>query len=224
MRISDWSSDVCSADLLGLNVGARYTENRKTVDNFNDAATLGTFVLSPALRPAFTAVFGAPYAFQNLKTIGHLFHPQAIITYKPDDNITLFAKAVRGAKAGGVDYQFGAGATNPRGAIFKPEKALSYEAGVKALLLDRKLSVDLTAFRTDFTDLQVSISDGRVSFIITNAGKARSQGLELETTYRPIPPLTLNFAVSYLDSKYLNFRSEEHTSELQSLMRHSYAV
>src|SRR3546814_6567993 len=96
MRISDWSSDVCSADLLGLNVGARYTENRKTVDNFNDAATLGTFVLSPALRPAFTAVFGAPYAFQNLKTIEHLFQPQAIITYKPDDNITLFAKAVRG--------------------------------------------------------------------------------------------------------------------------------
>src|SRR3546814_13891100 len=79
MRISDWSSDVCSADLLGLNVGARYTENRKTVDNFNDAATLGTFVLSPALRPAFTAVFGAPYAFQNLKTIEHLFQPQAII-------------------------------------------------------------------------------------------------------------------------------------------------
>src|SRR3546814_15295915 len=93
MRISDWSSDVCSSDLL--------------------------------------------------KTIEHLFQPQAIITYKPDDNITLFAKAVRGAKAGGVDYQFGAGATNPRGAIFKPEKALSYEAGVKALLLDRKLSVDL---------------------------------------------------------------------------------
>src|SRR3546814_2777066 len=170
-----------ATEQLGLNVGARYTENRKTVDNFNDAATLGTFVLSPALRPAFTAVFGAPYAFQNLKTIEHLFQPQAIITYKPDDNITLFAKAVRGAKAGGVDYQFGAGATNPRGAIFKPEKALSYEAGVKALLLDRKLSVDLTAFRTDFTDLQVSISDGRVSFIITHAGKARSQGLELET-------------------------------------------
>src|SRR3546814_3071536 len=95
-------------------------------------STLGTFVLSPALRPAFTAVFGAPYAFQNLKTIEHLFQPQAIITYKPDDNITLFAKAVRGAKAGGVDYQFGAGATNPRGAIFKPEKALSYEAGVQA--------------------------------------------------------------------------------------------
>src|SRR3546814_19682094 len=86
-----------------------------------------------------------------------LFRSQAIITYKPDDNITRFAKAVRGAKAGGVDYQFGAGATNPRGAIFKPEKALSYEAGVKALLLDRKLSVDLTAFRTDLTDLQVKI-------------------------------------------------------------------
>src|SRR3546814_17771389 len=116
MRISDWSSDVCSSDL-------------KTVDNFNDAATLGTFVLSPALRPAFTAVFGAPYAFQNLKTIEHLFQPQAIITYKPDDNITLFAKAVRGAKAGGVDYQFGAGATNPRGAIFKPERSEERRVG-----------------------------------------------------------------------------------------------
>src|SRR3546814_10232192 len=113
MRISDWSSDVCSSDL-------------KTVDNFNDAATLGTFVLSPALRPAFTAVFGAPYAFQNLKTIEHLFQPQAIITYKPDDNITLFAKAVRGAKAGGVDYQFGAGRSEEHTSELQSLMRISY--------------------------------------------------------------------------------------------------
>src|SRR3546814_19850858 len=90
-------------------------------------STLGTFVLSPALRPAFTAVFGAPYAFQNLKTIEHLFQPQAIITYKPDDNIPLFAMAVRAAKAGGVAYQFGAGANTPRGSIRSAERRVGKE-------------------------------------------------------------------------------------------------
>src|SRR3546814_6563393 len=79
---------------------------------------------------------------------------------------------------------------------------------------------------------------------VRNAAEAVSQGVELETQWQATPSLKLGVNATYLDDYYSRYpdgpptfeqrangadrqdlsRSEEHTSELQSLMRISYAV
>src|SRR3546814_13950547 len=55
MRISDWSSDVCSSDLLGfLGVPRRYFEMGETSFIPESAATLNAFVTVVALLVGFT--------------------------------------------------------------------------------------------------------------------------------------------------------------------------
>src|SRR3546814_1291288 len=66
------------------------------------------------------------------------------------------------------------------------------------------------------------------SQIISNAGKARATGVEIDSSFDITDAFELSLSGSYLDAQYTRFenapRSEEHTSELQSLMRISYAV
>src|SRR3546814_8064571 len=124
---------------------------------------------------------------------------------------------------------------------FEPETVDSYEIGWKASLLDRRLNISLAAFHADYKDVQVpgsvgTVINGQQTFIgvTTNAGKARFQGIEFEGAARLAEDfaaagdsLGFNWALGYINADYKQFidaRSDEHTSELQSLMRISYAV
>src|SRR3546814_1009978 len=87
---------------------------------------------------------------------------------------------------------------------FLPEQVDSYEVGYKGSLLDGAVNVALAAFYADYSDVQIPGSvactvAGLPTFcgVVSNAGKASFKGLEFEG----------------------RARSEEHTSELQSLMR-----
>src|SRR3546814_5824624 len=55
-----------------------------------------------------------------------------------------------------------------------------------------------------------------------NAAASTLYGIDVDFSVRPAPGLTLNGGFELLHAKF--DRSEEHTSELQSLMRISYAV
>src|SRR3546814_10401714 len=82
------------------------------------------------------------------------------------------------------------------------------------------------------------LNTGTVSAVsLTNAQNARIRGVEASVEAVAAKGLTVHGAVTYLDAKYTKFintpilsggftpgRSEEHTSEPQSLMRNSYAV
>src|SRR3546814_1043285 len=78
-----------------------------------------------------------------------------------------------------------------------------------------------TLFRSyDYKDIQLQ-QPVLVGNRIQNAATATVKGVEAEFQAAASDNLTLRGAVSLLDTEY---RSEEHTSELQSLMRISYAV
>src|SRR3546814_6139670 len=101
---------------------------------------------------------------------------------------------------------------------------LSYEAGLKFNLLDRRLTGSIAAYYVDWTNQQVSntlfvASVSRTVTAIANAAKSRVKGIEFEGSAVLTDGFILNVGYSLNDA-----RSEEHTSELQSLMRTSYAV
>lgn len=197
---------------LRLGLGARYLETRKTVDQIYRAANVGTWEINPFAENLFIPplranlfqfAFGSPHEFRDIKLSEKHFMPQGLVQFDVTDDIMAYAKVVRGAKAGGYDWLYAGNVAT--GGIFKPEKATAFELGAKALLFDRKLSLDLVYYRTDFNNLQVSIFNGSTNFVVGNAAKSRSQGVELETSWRPTPELTLSGSLAYLDSKYLEF-------------------
>src|SRR3546814_3042036 len=79
-----------------------------------------------------------------------------------------------------------------------------------------------------YDDIQRTVAasnpDGTPGSAVQNAAKAKVFGLELEQTIAPTQHLSLQLNYAYVLPEYDSWRSEEHTSELQSLMRISYAV
>ena len=88
--------------------------------------------------------------------------------------------------------------------IADPENLYALEAGLKNQLLDNRLLLNGTAFIYWYRDLQVSQLFEAQNFV-ENAADARIWGIELESTWRPIDPLTLQAQFSFLDTTYTDY-------------------
>ncbi len=96
---------------------------------------------------------------------------------------------------------------------YDPEKNINYEIGYKADLLGARLRVNLAAFWTTFEDLQrnqvfrFTNADGSPGqeTITLNAGKSRSRGVEIETTWLATTNLQLKASLGVLDAEYDEF-------------------
>jgi iron complex outermembrane receptor protein len=205
---------------LSLEAGVRYLHVLRRADQAAFAtANLPNkgFHLPPGglqRDPAFDQLFGIfffgslPHLYENLRAADEFVQPQAVLQYKFADKNQAYFRYVKGDKAGGFDanYAGSPGNVSPQGARFAPEKAESFEVGVKGLVLDNTLNYALDLFTTTFTNLQTSAFVGAATVsVVTNVGKARTRGAEAELTYVPVPGLSLRLAGSYIDAKYLDF-------------------
>jgi len=83
-----------------------------------------------------------------------------------------------------------------------PEETLIYELGLKARFA--KGFVNISAFDQMIKGFQSNTFVG-TGFVLANAGKQSTQGIEFEATYLPLDPLTVTFAATFLDPKYDEF-------------------
>ena len=143
--------------------------------------------------------------------------PSARVQYQADANVMAYASFSRGFKAGG--FSIAELSADPVNYPFQPEHVNAYEAGLKTTLFDRSLTLNLAAFRNDFSDLQVAVQvqTGGVSIVnfIRNAAKSRAQGIELEAKWRVSPFLRLGIDGTYLDSTYLSYPNAGPTIDQQ---------
>ena len=125
---------------------------------------------------------------------------RASLSWRPVTDVTAFLTYSTGYKSGGLNS---AGGAQPLGAkrLFDSEKSYDWEAGVKSVLLDRRLLLNVTLYRTRLEDFQERAFDG-VSFIVRNAGTIRAQGVELEGQARPFAGMAIDFGAAYLDSEF----------------------
>jgi iron complex outermembrane receptor protein len=114
-----------------------------------------------------------------------------------------YMTATRGFKSGGTNYA----ASNVAALSFAPEYIWSYEAGVKTEWLQRRLRVNLAGFHYSYSDLQVQSLLGPGVTTISNAATAKVNGMELETSFKPIPNLVLSANLSLLDAQYQSFNN-----------------
>ena len=93
---------------------------------------------------------------------------------------------------------------------FDQEELTSYELGIKSDWFDRRLRLNASVFRLDYTDRQIAqfeAGSGGASTRIVNAGKSQTDGFELEALWVPMTGLRVQAAYGYLDVDYLEFQS-----------------
>jgi outer membrane receptor protein involved in Fe transport len=111
------------------------------------------------------------------------------LAYQLTDDINAYGGFSRGYKAGGynLDQQamqlLGGGALGVENtARFDPELSDAYELGVKATLLDNRLTVNSAVFYTEFEDFQLNTFTG-IGFVVSNVSEVTTRGVEVETSF-----------------------------------------
>lgn len=176
-------------------------------------AAFGQFSYRPsALGDKFELTGGIRYTHdkKNVTTVGGRQGEDswsnlswlASASYKITPDVMGYARVSTGFRAGGIGVR--SLNFNP----FDPEKVITYEAGLKSELFDRRLRANLAAFYSNYTDLQIVLQNtgpAGTSNDTVNAGKARYQGVEAELTAMPVDGLTLSGTLGYTDPRYKQF-------------------
>jgi iron complex outermembrane recepter protein len=134
----------------------------------------------------------------NHKTFNN-FSPKFGIQLHPADDVMIYGSYSAGYKTGGWTTRYTTPQTLASG--FNPEKAKTFEVGLKSTLLNRRLQFNLSAFTTNYEGIQLNYQVG-TSPTIANVGDARIKGVEVEVVAKPISALTINASLGYTDSKY----------------------
>ncbi|WP_293943207.1 TonB-dependent receptor [Sphingomonas sp.] len=184
-------------DLLSVTVGARYTDEKKSVDvvaNANPARIL------PPYGSADILAVGIPLSNRT-----KLVTPRVAIQYKPMKDVMLFASATKGFRSGGWNARALSAATFQQ---FGPEKVWSYEAGFRSEFANHSVRVNATAFYTDVKGFQVPLGfidgTGAINFVTQNGSDFRNYGLETDVLWVPTTGLSLFANLGLQSAKYRN--------------------
>lgn len=91
----------------------------------------------------------------------------------------------------------------PRFAPVEAETVDSYEIGAKSSLLDGRLRVDGAVFLYNYENFQTTVQQG-TTFIVTNAGEAKSYGFETQANFAVTPDFDLFATYAYNHSRFEN--------------------
>jgi outer membrane receptor protein involved in Fe transport len=147
---------------LRVTLGARYTQDKiATGADTQSSCPFGTgttpfqtgfdITLGPGLTcaslniPNFSQVVVIPAVTAKFS------HPSYLggVEYDVTPHVMAYASVSTGYRTGGVSE------TDPAIVLYRPETNTSYEAGVRARIFDNSVSLNLTAFREIYRDMQV---------------------------------------------------------------------
>ncbi|WP_299981378.1 TonB-dependent receptor [uncultured Pseudoteredinibacter sp.] len=210
-----WQGTWEFSEQLHLTLGARYTVDEKDYKAVsvncdlvrdNDPSIIGTqfenFAPCGGVGGSLNII---AEAFEvNPSDDWNDFSPKIAMQYFPNDNMMFFASASKGYKSGG--FAGSQGVESSASTPVDPETALNYEVGFKGDFMDNSLRMNVTAFYTDYEDLQV-VRFGPVpgssfgTFLTTNIGEAEITGAELEVTWYPTENFYIKGFYAYMDSE-----------------------
>jgi iron complex outermembrane receptor protein len=175
-------------DDFNVIAGGRYSDDKKTLSES---------------QPVF-AVAGPP--FQTTPTGNNsqsfsVFTPTLGLQYSFTKDVMSYLTYSKGYKDGGWTTRL----TSPLDPLhvptFGPEKADTYELGVKSDWFDRTLQVNADVFYTKYDSIQLNFQEG-LSPTIENAGDADIKGVELDGTWIIGHGFSLAATGAFLDAYY----------------------
>jgi outer membrane receptor protein involved in Fe transport len=202
-------------DQLELSAGARYSMEARN-----------SYQRSLPANIAFSAAFPGGISLRDRYRDDNL-SPQVTLRWKPSRDTTLYASYKQGFKGGGFNLSQAlspAFLANPQLGVdtgrYGAETAEGFEAGLRTLLLDRHLTFSITAYRYEYSDLQVQFFNPLdMSLTAGNAGKLRTQGVEADFNFRVpgVDGLTFRGAAAYNDAEYSDYIGQCYPGQTISL-------
>ncbi|MFZ5609306.1 MAG: TonB-dependent receptor [Pseudomonadota bacterium] len=192
-------ADIHLTDTLIFTAGARYTDETKKVavqSTANGLLQISTDALVAA---------GIPTR-QKARELS----PRFAVQYYFSDGVNVFASVTNGFRSGGWNGRAtSAIAFQP----FGPEEAWSYEAGVRAAALDRRLTLNATGFYLDLNAMQVlsgfTPPGGTTPIFVTqNAADMGGFGFEAELAASLTPALEVFATLGLQNLDYRNIRPD----------------
>jgi iron complex outermembrane receptor protein len=181
----DWKP----VDRLTISAGLRYTYERKHANFVQDDVT-GIFTF-----------LGLPDVTFAGRASNRDVSPTVSVTYAVMPDVRLYARVARGFKGAAFNVDL---TSSPAGLTAGPERATTYEGGIKAELADRRVAISLAGYHTDYANLQVAqITGGGTA--LSNAGKASIDGFEAELSARLFGPFRVEGSAGLADAKYDRF-------------------
>ncbi len=199
---------------LSLQPGVRVNYDKKTglYDSVvtNEAGQLVTFASTDPRIVAQRGVL-APQHFEPRFSAWN-FSWDFTASYELAPDVRAYATYAKSFKTGGINLNGvpADNAGNPllAAATVKPERVHHWELGLKTQFLDRKVTFNLAAFRTDIADFQALVSNGQLGVLrgyLANAEKVRSQGLEWDLSFRPSERFNAYVNGAWTDATYRKF-------------------
>jgi iron complex outermembrane receptor protein len=182
-------------DGLTLSAGGRYSSEKKD------------FTGAPLAVCGGSGFANCPQVFASVSKRWNDFSPRLVLTYQATPDALVYGSYTQGFRSGNINSRV---TTAVGFAPADPETVTSYEVGTKLDLLDRTLRLNLSAFLSDYSDIQQVLTTtlGNPPVLVqtlVNAASARTQGVEAEITIRPDRTFQFDAALGYLDAKFKDF-------------------
>jgi len=193
-----------------LAAGLRYTDDRRQAADdayVNVPTPVGVVqnctLLDLALPPPYHITGPCPadnqsvtYNYWSWETSSH---------YRLSPELMAYVRAGHSQRSGGWNVPFATVQDQP----YRPETLTDYEIGVKAEPLGGALLVNADVFYGLYDDMQRLLArlnpDGTPVTLVTNAGKARVSGAELEAQWLATPRATFGTSFGWTDARYDTF-------------------
>ena len=167
---------------------------------------------------AFSGVPLSPLITAEAKSSEKPVTPKFVLAYQPDRDNMYYLSAAKGYRAGGINIQVATLCDQnlltlglPVGADGHPhvpgsydsDSLWSYEIGAKNTVADRKLQVNSSLYIIDWKKIQQNVYLPNCGEQFSaNLGQVRSQGGDIDLSYKPIQPLTFGLTIAYSDAKF----------------------
>ena len=181
-------------DQLEVAAGVRWTDEVRELDVVNTITGVAVDV---------------PVAAPKLATRN--YSPELTVTYFLSNDMTLFGSLKQAHKSGSFDT-----VTMPEensDSSFGDEKVGGGEVGLKALMLDRRLRINLSGYYDKYSGLQVganqTTNSGVLAIETVNAADATVKGIDFDAIYQPLwaNNLMLKGGVNYNKATFDSFKN-----------------
>lgn len=138
-------------------------------------------------------------------------NPRIALTYKPREDRLFYLAAARGYRLGGVNTTIpldlcqtdldALGRATPANR-FGSDSVWNFEVGTRLSSADRKFRINASGYYLKWNDIQTTLSLPSCFFAFrSNAGSARSIGVEIDVTFQPAQRTELLGSLGIMDSR-----------------------
>ena len=212
------------SDRFRLHAGLRYDRDRQGRRSIQavalerplpDPASLANQSLAPIVARLNGLLLNLAQGANSAEPVRHVtYHawlPKLGATYDLAKNVALSGTVQRGYRTGGT----GLNQQRAESYSFAPEFTTNSEAALRSTWFDKRLTLNANAYRTEWTDQQVTVQLTPRSLYdtqVVNAGRSRLYGFEIETRAAVTTAFNLYAGVGFSSTKFRDFNAEQGNS------------